>query len=179
MDRLGWYRRSAVTRWLTYRYFRWLRYICQGRRERRRLLKCCVRCRIRFLTVDSNRRRTDLLCAFGCQEEQRRDQTNARGRRLYRTEKGRNKKKTQNRKRSLNAANQPGNDQTAVAQAAPAAPLFTTELLHYIAYLMLIATGKAPPLIEIEQFLNEALTLVTQSAPHTILRQRTLPGRGS
>ena len=60
----------------------------------------CCHCGIRFLTHPRNANRRNLRCPFGCREQHRRQQANARSKRHYRTDQGRKNKKLLNGKRS-------------------------------------------------------------------------------
>lgn len=60
----------------------------------------CRDCGIEFLTARSNAGRTDLRCPFGCRSEHRKQKSNKRSTHYYRSELGRQKKKSLNRRRS-------------------------------------------------------------------------------
>jgi hypothetical protein len=142
-------------------------------------MKCCDRCGVWFLTGYGNRKRTDVCCAFGCREETRREKTNERGRRHYRTAKGRVDKSRRNRERSLVSAEQPTQERvTAVGPSPPDGFVFSPEVLRHIAYVLLLASGYKPSIGEIEYFLNEVMTAVMIVLGPAILRQRSLPERG-
>lgn len=62
-------------------------------------VRCC-HCGIRFFTHPRNAGRQNLRCPFGCRQHHRRQRTNARSKKYYRTDSGRRKKKLLNGKRS-------------------------------------------------------------------------------
>lgn len=170
-----------MVRWLTLGYYRWLRKICNDHSELRRLRKCCSRCEIRILTSCSNEKRPDIGCAFGCRKECERERTNERGRIHYQTVKGKANKSARNRERSLIDTRESKNDHKAEPTTLlPPQPVsvFDPNLLRYIAYLMSFTPGSPPPIAQIEQYLNEALSAVIQWLQCAILRQRSLPERG-
>ncbi|CAN5570860.1 hypothetical protein BH10PLA2_BH10PLA2_16510 [soil metagenome] len=138
-------------------------------------MKHCNRCDIRFLTGQGNRGRTSIGCIFGCRKERQREKSNKRGRRHYQTLKGRRNKGTRNRARSLISAKAP---QDIRNEATPPGSgyRFPRELIHYIAFLLRVACGRSPAIVEIDQLLQEALAAVVKFC--SILRQRSLPGRG-
>ena len=80
----------------------------------------CCHCEIRFLTFRCNRRRDDLRCPFGCREHHRRQQTNARSRKHYRTPEGRKRKEERNSLRCpIDLQEQPPQQASASQQTPP------------------------------------------------------------
>lgn len=168
-----------MTRWLTLGYYRGLRKSCHAHPESRRDIQHCRRCRIRFLTGRGNLTRTDIDCVFGCRKERIREKTKERGRRHYRTDKGRHNKGARNRARSLMSAGGAKNEKAPGVPGSSSAYHFRPELLRYIAYLLKLACDRKPPVAEIERFLQDAVAAVMRlCASCAILRQRSLPGRG-
>lgn len=60
----------------------------------------CVHCGIRFLTWPQNVGRQDLRCPFGCRKHHRKQSSNQRSADYYQTDKGKEKKRRLNAKRS-------------------------------------------------------------------------------
>lgn len=144
----------------------------------RRLRVRCCRCRVHFLTSRSNRKRANLRCPFGCRKERKREKDNERGRNHYLTPKGRRKKTELNRKRSLQAEPPLAINAAVLKQKSDEdAPDFLVRLsvLQYIAALLRLSNRETSSRIEIESFMREILEWLRL----TILRQRSLQGRGS
>jgi hypothetical protein len=123
----------------------------------RQLRKRCCRCGIHFFTSESNRRRTDLMCPFGCREERVRERGNERGCRHYRTPRGRRTKAELNRKRSRRRPElmsscqaEPARPAHPVSQASPvggcpAAPIVTPMTsVHPVVALVKVACAGVP-----------------------------------
>ena len=172
MDRPRWYRRSVITRWFTLGYYCFLRKLCRGRPELRRLRKQCGRCKVKFLTGPWNRKQTYMGCVFGCREERKREKCNARGRRHSQTAQGRKDKKIRNQGRSLVS-------RQSQKQKRPTQPplfLLSASLLRYVATLIWLGSGQRPQIHELREVFEDILANVFGQA--WILRQRSLPERG-
>jgi hypothetical protein len=166
-----------VTRWLALVYYRKLRKICHERPELRRHRRKCGRCRIKFLTGPGNRNHKYIGCSFGCRKEREREKSNERGSRYYQTSKGQKQKKARNRKRSLGQKPKNENPPPPIVSKSPRS-IFHPEILRYITFLLLLASGQKPGLREVEEFLQQVLSVVMEIPRSAILRQRSLPERG-
>ena len=97
-----WYRRDGV-RALVTTYYVLLRSVLHTHPHLRRCLCHCRECGIFFLTHPRNAGRKDLRCPFGCREMHRRRSSTERSVDYYRSDVGKGKKKTQNKKRGQGA----------------------------------------------------------------------------
>ena len=89
---------------LVLEYYGLLRSLLQAKPQPRPCLVRCRHCRIFFLTHPGNKGRTDLGCPFGCREAHRQRSSHQRSQAYYRTERGRERKRQLNRRRSLLSA---------------------------------------------------------------------------
>ena len=128
------------------------------------------------MTGVSNRERVDIGCVFGCRREREREKTNERGRRYYRSIKGKTSKGARNRDRSLITAQRSKIASTPLP--LPKLVVFARDTVLHIAYLLCLESGEKILPGEIEHFLHEALAVVIERARTAILRQRSLPERG-
>lgn len=84
-----------------------LRSVLRAKPELRLCLCRCRHCGIFFIADPRNAKRRDLGCPFGCQEAHRKCESNRRSVEYYRSPKGRERKRQQNRKRYLVAWREP------------------------------------------------------------------------
>lgn len=157
-------------RWLASIYYGAMRRITKTSEGLRQLRKRCCRCGIHFFTSQSNRKRKDLRCPFGCRKERERETSNKRGLAHYRTPKGRQAKFELNRNRSLLS-------EQALTMDKATCPLEFTipiELLRYVVLLVQLSGQPQVPRSEIESTAKEMLNWVRMM----ILRQRRLQDRG-
>ena len=102
-------------------YYELLRSLLHAKPQLRPCLVRCRHCRIFFLTHPGNRGRTDLGCPFGCREAHRRRSSHQRSQAYYRTDRGRERKRQLNRRRSLLSARAEKVQQSAEPTGTPSA----------------------------------------------------------
>jgi hypothetical protein len=119
-----------------------------------------------------------MRCPFGCRDKRGTEKANARSARHYRTQKGWMKKAEFNRQRSLKSESELALNEVVVKpkgdEDAPS-HLILPSVLQYIAALLWQSGLRPIPQHEIESFLRE----IHEWLWLTILRQRSLQGRGS
>jgi hypothetical protein len=128
----------------------------------------CVGCDVEFLTAPANRGRKDLRCPFGCRQARKRDQSRQRGRKNYKTQKGKKAKQLQNRKRYLKSPSfqvddPPSSPSSVQSRWAP-------ELIIYLCWIIGTLLGHSTTQIQVKERLDDLLCRFSS--------QRSLRDRG-
>ena len=113
-----WYRKGTV-RGLVLHYYFVLRSILRSKSHLRKLLTRCRDCGIFFITHPQNVKRDDLRCPFGCSQAHREEDSKKRSAEWYRSEKGKEKKKALNRRRSIQSLSSNGSKYLANKESSP------------------------------------------------------------
>jgi hypothetical protein len=126
---------------LALKYYAQLRSVLRSDPLLRRCLKRCRHCRIFFLSVPANDKRTDLRCPFGCREHHRRQCSTQRSADYYRSPKGRERKRALNRKRYLVVPADATEEQTAI-EGEPEAESVDEPFVGYLRGVISLVEGR-------------------------------------